>query len=114
MLATAQVPPSPRRIFAALQGLLLRTSLTLAVGSAFRPVLLSLVGSLVDARIGGAFQPDASHAAVAVALISLMELAPHLERSGMWTVGVSSVLASVYCMQPKGGSVHATMRPWCN
>ena len=82
MPAAAQVPPSLRHIFAALQGLLLRPSLTLAVGGAFRPILLSLMGSLVDARLGGAFQPHASHAAVAVALISLMELAPHLERSG--------------------------------
>ena len=75
-----QVPPSLRRVFAALQGLLLQPSLTLGVGGLFRLVLLSLAGSLVDARLGGAFQPDASHAAVSVALISLLELAPHLAR----------------------------------
>ncbi len=82
-LAPAQVAPGLNRIVEVLHGLLLQPSLTLAVGSAFRPVLLSLVGALVDARVGGAIQPDASHAAITIALISLTELAPHLERSDL-------------------------------
>lgn len=68
----------------ALEGLLLRPSMTLAVGSAVRPVLLSFVSDFVRARVGGALQPGMSHAAVSVALISLLELAPHLDRWASW------------------------------
>lgn len=83
-----QRPPSSRRILDALQSLLIRPNLTLGIGSGFRPVLLSLVSALVDARLSSATSSEASHAAVSVALISLLDLAPHLERwasvAGSW------------------------------
>lgn len=77
---TVQDPPSIRHILDALQGLLIRPSLTLGIGSCFRPVLLSLVSAFVDARLSGATRSGPSHAAVSVALISLLDLAPQLER----------------------------------
>ncbi|EIE25917.1 hypothetical protein COCSUDRAFT_12734, partial [Coccomyxa subellipsoidea C-169] len=70
---------SIRHILDALQGLLIRPSLTLGIGSCFRPVLLSLVSAFVDARLSGATRSGPSHAAVSVALISLLDLAPQLE-----------------------------------
>ncbi|CAL5218660.1 g365 [Coccomyxa viridis] len=64
-----------------LQGALLQPNMTLAVGSCFRPMLLPLVDSIVEQALGPQNEGRASHAAVSVALISLLELAPHLERS---------------------------------
>ena len=63
-----------------LQGALLQPSMTLAVGSCFRPMLLPLVDSIVEQALGAQSEGGGSHAAVSVALISLLELAPHLER----------------------------------
>ena len=63
-----------------LQKALLQPSMTLAVGSCFRPLLLPLVDSVVEQALGAGHQGGASHAAISVALISLLELAPHLER----------------------------------
>ena len=64
-----------------LQGALLQPNMTLAVGSCFRPMLLPLVDSILEQALGAQNEGRASHAAVSVALISLLELAPHLERS---------------------------------
>ena len=73
----------------AVQRLLLRPALTAGVAALFRPVLLPLASALVDARLSGAGHGgaagggpsgalEASHGAVAVALVTLTELAPHL------------------------------------
>lgn len=73
----------------AVQRLLLRPALTAGVAALFRPVLLPLASALVDSRLSGAGHSgaagtraggalEASHGAVAVALITLTELAPHL------------------------------------
>lgn len=81
--------PSLQRVADAAQRLLLRPSLTAGVAALFRPVLLPLASALVDARLAGvghAAHPGACprstsmapHATVAVALVTLTELAPHL------------------------------------
>ncbi len=78
MLQAARLLPALVRV---LQGALLQPSMTLAVGSCFRPMLLPLVDSVVEQALGAQSEGRASNAAVSVALVSLLELAPHLERS---------------------------------
>ena len=76
-----QAPIQLQAIASFLQRALLRPSMTLAVGSCLRPVLLPLVDSLVEQALSTGSQSGASHAQTSVALISLLELVPHLERS---------------------------------
>lgn len=84
--ALLQAPPSLQHVAGAVQRLLLRPALTAGVAALFRPVLLPLASALVDSRLSGARHAEdglgealeASHGAVAVALITLTELAPHL------------------------------------
>ena len=64
-----------------LQKALLQPSMTLAVGSCFRPMLLPLIDSVVEQTCGAQNGSGASQAAISVALISLVELTPHLARS---------------------------------
>lgn len=63
-----------------LQRVLLQPSMTLSVCSCFRPMLLPLVDSVVEQALGANHESGASHVAISVALISLLELAPHLQR----------------------------------
>ena len=87
--ALLQAPPSLQHVAGAVQRLLLRPALTAGVAALFRPVLLPLASALVDSRLSGGGHSgaggtgaggalEASHGAVAVALITLTELAPHL------------------------------------
>ena len=76
-----QAPLQLQAIASFLQRALLRPSMTLAVGSCFRPVLLPLVDSLVEQALSTGSQNGASHAQISVALICLLELVPHLKRS---------------------------------
>ena len=76
-----QAPIQLQSIASILQRALLRPGMTLAVGSCFRPVLLPLVDSLVEQILSTGSQSGASHAQISVALISLLEVVPHLERS---------------------------------
>ena len=64
-----------------LQKALLQPSMTLAVGSCFRPMLLPLIDSVVEQALGAQNEGGASQAATSVALISLIELTPHVTRS---------------------------------
>ena len=65
---------------AVLQEALLLPSMTLAVASCFRPMLLPLVDALVDQELSTDLKSGAPQVQVAVALISLLELAPYLAR----------------------------------
>ena len=78
-----QAAPSLQSCVLAAQGLLLRPDLTLAAAAAFRPVLLPLAAGL--AASGGvagapAGPAGASAAGVTLALLRLLDFAPHLER----------------------------------
>ena len=65
---------------AVLQEALLLPSMTLAVASCFRPMLLPLVDALVDQELSTDLKSGAPQVQIAVALISLLELAPHVAR----------------------------------
>lgn len=76
---------SPQQYLQALQELLVQYDVTLPAATLFRPVLLKAVAGLVEAAIGsrrggtgrgGAVQPGPE---LAVALLSVLELAPHTE-----------------------------------
>ena len=70
--------PDPTRALQALQQLLVLRDCTLPAATLFRPVLLKAVAGLVEAALGSqaSVQPSPD---LAVALLSVLELAPHTE-----------------------------------
>jgi hypothetical protein len=73
---SAQESATPQQWLRVLQQLLVLHDVTLPLATLFRPVLLKLVAGVVDAAAGS----NAQHSAeLAVALLSVLELAPHTE-----------------------------------
>ena len=78
-----QSSPTPHQHLQALQQLLVQYDYTLPAASLFRPVLLKAVAALVEAAVAPAPAPPSSTAAgspqLAVALLTVLELAPHTQ-----------------------------------
>lgn len=71
-----QESATPQQWLRALQQLLVLHDVTLPLATLFRPVLLKLVAGVVDVAAGS----NAQHSAeLTVALLSVLELAPHTE-----------------------------------
>lgn len=82
---------SPAQYLAAVQQLLPLYECTLAVATLFRPVLLKAAAALVDAAVGGSAAAVQPSAELAVALLTILELAPHTEGC----VGCQPLLPSI-------------------
>ncbi len=70
-----------QQCYAAVQSLLLHPRLTLLTATMFRPVLLPVVADLVEARqrSGTRASNTSSEPACAVALVALLDFAPHIQ-----------------------------------
>lgn len=74
--------PTPTQHLAALQQLLVQPECTLPAATLFRPVLLKAVAAMVQAAVVGGGSGDGQQGPspeLAVALITVLELAPHVE-----------------------------------
>ena len=80
-----QGPATPQQCLQTLQALLVQYDFTLAAATLFRPMLLKAVAGLVELMTGVGQLPSRSLGSVqpgpelAVALITLLEMAPHVE-----------------------------------
>lgn len=62
-----------------MQAALLEYELTLPAATLFRPLLLRAAAGLVDDALTGPPRSPGPSATLAIALVSLLELAPHIE-----------------------------------
>ena len=90
-LLLPQGTASPAQYLAAVQQLLPLYECTLAVATLFRPVLLKAAAALVDAAVGGSAAAVQPSAELAVALLTVLELAPHTEGCVGWAAALPSL-----------------------